>query len=85
MAWGGWQAYLKCYCADCAVGCGNKMDSEPEFCAEYINNENKLLALTMVAAVGPAAINQGLKTALKMLVRFEKKHTKNLKDASLAR
>lgn len=80
-----WQAYLKCYCADCAVGCGNKIDSEPEFCAEYINNERKLLALTVLVAVGPAAINQGLKIILKILVRFEKKHTKNLRDASLAR
>eukprot|EP00960_Hanusia_phi_P070135 767243-Hanusia_phi.AAC.5 len=80
-----YQSYLKCYCANCAVGCGNKVNTEPAFCQEYLTNERNLLLLTLISAVGPSAINAGLTTVLKVLVEFERKHSSNERDASLAR
>jgi hypothetical protein len=79
-----YRAYLKCYCAPCAIGCGDKAGTEPGFCQEWLDNERNLLLLTLASAVAPAAINQVLKNSLKTIVLFEKKHTTNERDSSLA-
>jgi hypothetical protein len=53
-----YQSYLKCYCAACTLGCGDKATSEPAFCQAYFENENRLLVLTMVSVGGIVIINQ---------------------------
>jgi hypothetical protein len=53
-----YQSYLKCYCAACNFGCGNKASTEPEFCQAYFDNEQRLLLLTMVSVGGVVVINQ---------------------------
>ena len=75
---------LKCYCDDCTIGCGGKKDTEGTFCAEWHQNERDFIILSLISAVAPAVINQVLKTALKVIVKFEKKHTTNERDSSLA-
>ena len=42
------QAYLKCYCDSCAVGCGSKAAEEPSFCQEWVENERNLVLLTLL-------------------------------------
>jgi hypothetical protein len=44
------QAYLKCYCDSCSVGCGSKAIEEESFCSEWGANERNLLALTVLGA-----------------------------------
>ncbi|EKX50315.1 hypothetical protein GUITHDRAFT_67192 [Guillardia theta CCMP2712] len=43
------------------------------------------MLLTIISAGGPSAINAVLTTVLKVLVEFERKHSSNERDASLAR
>jgi hypothetical protein len=49
-----------------------------------VQNERNLQLLTLLGAGAPAAINQVLKIALKIIVSFEKRHTTNQRDGSLA-
>jgi hypothetical protein len=53
-----YQSYLKCYCAACNLGCGDKAATEPEFCLAYFQNEQQLLLLTLVSVGGVVVINQ---------------------------
>ena len=65
-----YQSYLKCYCAACNFGCGNKADTEPEFCQAYFDNEQRLLLLTMVSVGGVVVINQVSSFVISCVLEF---------------
>lgn len=65
-------AYLECYCAP---NFGNQIQNEPEFCQDYVTNQNRLTALSLGSVLIVIGINKLLEEVLKLLAGYEKPNT----------
>jgi hypothetical protein len=65
-------AYLRCYCAP---DLSNMLEKEPVFCQPYIDNQNLIRFMALLAMAIVIAVNLSLEIALNALAYFKKPHT----------